>query len=211
VKLSSSPGSDQEFLELLVKARHGDQRALGILIDFYRPYLLKIAGDETDPDLQAKEGESDLVQDTYLKAVRAFRLFKGHTAEDLRAWLRRILLNRISGRRAHYHADRRSIDAEIPLQALDGQDNRNDDLDANITSPSEHAVREEERQIFEVALQSLPDVDRAIVALRQKDGCAFVEIARRLNMTKEAAQKRWVRAIQALEEKVKHLNERLPG
>lgn len=204
--LSSAPSSDQEFLELLVQARQGDQQALGSLIDRYRPYLLKIACNEADTDLQAKEGESDLVQDTYLNAVRAFSLFKGQTPHDLRAWLRRILLNQIIGSHAHYHADKRAIDAEVPLQAVAG----NDGCLAEVSTPSEQLVREEERQMLEMAFQTLPDIERTIIALRQKDGCAFAEIARRLNMTEDAAQKRWVRAIQALEEKVNRLDERFP-
>jgi RNA polymerase sigma-70 factor, ECF subfamily len=206
--LPFAPSSDQEFLELLVKARQGDQRALGTLIDRYRPYLMKIAYEEADPDLQAKEGESDLVQDTYLKAVGAFQLFAGQTADEMRAWLRRILLNRINYRRIYYHADRRSVEAEIPLHALESDDNHKDKLDADISSPSEHAVRAEERQMLDTALQTLPELDRDIITLRQKDGCAFAEIARRLSLTKEVAQKRWMRAIQALEEKVNRLDER---
>ena len=139
--LPFAPGSDQEFFDLLVKARQGDQRALGSLIECYRPYLMKIAYEEADPDLRAKEGESDLVQDTYLKAVGGFQLFTGQTAEDMRAWLRRILLNRISYRRSHYYADRRCVDAEIPLHAFEYDENHQDHLDADISTPSEHAVR----------------------------------------------------------------------
>jgi RNA polymerase sigma-70 factor, ECF subfamily len=206
--LPFAPGSDQEFLELLEKARQGDQRALGTLIDRYRPYLMKIAYDAADPDLQAKEGGSDLVQDTYLKAVGGFQLFAGRTADDMRAWLRRILLNRINYRRVYYHADRRSVEVEIPLHAFECNGNRSDNLDADISSPSEHAVRAEERQMLDTALQALPELDRDIITLRQKYGCAFAEIARRLSLTKEVAQKRWVRAIQALEEKVTRLDER---
>jgi RNA polymerase sigma-70 factor, ECF subfamily len=210
VNLPSAPGSDQEFLELLVQARQGDNHALGMLINRYRPYLLKIACDEADTNLQSKEGESDLVQDAYLNAVRAFALFKGQTQHDLRAWLRKILLNQISGSRTHYHADKRAIDAEIPLQAIDGKDSRNDNLQAIISSPSEQLVREEERCQVESALQTLPDIERAIFAMRQKDGCPFAEIARRLNMSEDAAQKRWARAIQALQEKVNRLDEPFP-
>jgi RNA polymerase sigma-70 factor (ECF subfamily) len=171
---------------------------------------MKIAGDEADTELQAKEGESDLVQDTYLNAVRAFPCFKGQTQQELRAWLRQILLSQINGNRAHYHADKRAIGAEIPLQTLDGNDSRNDNLHANIATPSEQLVCAEERDLFEAALQTLPDIERAIIAMRQKDGCAFAEIARRLNMSEDAAQKRWVRALEALEQKVNRLDGPFP-
>jgi RNA polymerase sigma-70 factor, ECF subfamily len=199
VKQPSVPDSDQEFLELLMLARKGDHEAMGTLIDRYRPYLLKIAYDEGDTNLQGKEGDSDMVQGAYVYAIRAFHMFKGQTAQDLKGWLRKILLNQIHGVRDHYHADKRDVSAEIPL----GSDSRiNDELLPKEDTPSEQLVQREEHQLLERALQSLSELDRAIISMRQKDGFSFVEIARRLKLTEEAVRKRWARAIEVLEEKV---------
>src|ERR1019366_5472394 len=102
-----SGSSDHEFLRLLAQARRGDQEALGDLINRYRSYLLRIAYDEGDTDLQAKDGDSDYVQDACLKAILAFQGFKGQTGHEMRAWLRSILLNQIKDARKQALAQKR--------------------------------------------------------------------------------------------------------
>src|SRR5262249_25191343 len=48
-------------------ARAGSAQALGEALEACRGYLLQIARQELDADLQAKGGASDLVQETFLK------------------------------------------------------------------------------------------------------------------------------------------------
>src|SRR6266498_925191 len=106
----------------------------------YRPYLLKIAFEEGDTSLQSKAGDSDLVQNTCMQAIRLFRDFQGQTSNEMRAWLRQILVHQLADFRDQYHGGKRNVDAEIPLQTIDNQDSRNDKLKDDATSPSEHAV-----------------------------------------------------------------------
>ena len=80
----------------LAAARAGSSEALGELLEAFRGYLLVIARAELAPDLQAKRGASDLVQDTFADAKRDFSQFVGNSEAELRAWLRRILLNRLA-------------------------------------------------------------------------------------------------------------------
>jgi RNA polymerase sigma-70 factor (ECF subfamily) len=207
--MTAKPGSsDREFLDLLQQARHGDQRALGQLINRYRQYLLRIAYDEADTDLQAKDGDSDYVQDACVKAICAFQRFHGGTSREMRAWLRSILLNQISDARKHALTKKRNIRAEVPLQSIDTGDSRNEKLAVTDCSPPEQAVRQEERTILETALENLSELDRVIFEMRQKDGYAFIEIARQLNLSEEAAQKRWARALNTLKQKVSRLDDR---
>ena len=200
-----SDSTDLEFFQLLEAARQGDRNALGRLLQKYRPYLLKIACEEGDTELQAKAGESDIVQNTCLHAVRLFQEFRGESAREMRAWLRQILLHQINDHQDQFRAGKRDVAAEVPLQSLDAQDSRNDMLRADIESPSEHVVLREEHDWLERALQELSDLDRQIIEMRQKDGRPFGEIARAVGMTEEAVQKRWARAIQSLQEKVSRL------
>ena len=203
--------SEQEFLELLSQARRGDQDALGQLIQRYRPYLMKIAHDEADASLQGKEGDSDIVQDACTKAYQIFLQFQGCTSSEMRAWLRKILLRRVGDLRDQYFAVKRDVRAEISLQDLATQDSCNDRLEATLSSPSEQVVRQEEREILETALKHLSELDRTIIEMRQKDGRSFADIARQLHLTEDAAQKRWVRAIQTLQEKVRRLDDNFNG
>src|SRR5580700_9060811 len=80
---------------LLVAARRGSREALGNALEACRRYLLAIASRELDPDLRAKGGASDLVQETFLEAQRDFARFQGSSPEELRAWLRQVLLHNV--------------------------------------------------------------------------------------------------------------------
>jgi RNA polymerase sigma-70 factor (ECF subfamily) len=115
------------------------------------------------------------------------------------------LRSQIGNRRDRYRAEKRDVAAEVPLQDVDTGDSRNEKLAGSYSSPSEQMVRKEEIHVLERALSELRESDRDLIELRQKEGCEFAEIARRLNISEEAAQKRWVRALQALKEKVDRL------
>src|SRR6516225_10133589 len=86
----------------LASARAGSPEALGQALEACRGYLLAIAQQELDPELQAKGGASDLVQETFLKAHRHFSHFHGSAEEELLAWLRRLLLNHLADFRRLY-------------------------------------------------------------------------------------------------------------
>ena len=199
---------ENEFFQLLEKARQGDAAALGTLIERYRPYLLKIAFDEGDTNLQAKAGDSDVVQNTCLNALRGFRDFKGQTSLEMRAWLRQILLHQLNDLQDQFHAGKRNVAAEVPLQSFETPDSRNEALKDDASSPSAQIVRREENDWLEGALRELPELDRTIIEMRQKEGRPFAEIARAVQMSEDAVQKRWVRALKALQEKLERLDGR---
>jgi DNA-directed RNA polymerase specialized sigma24 family protein len=71
------------------------------------------------PDaLKAKAGESDLVQETAFEAQRDFASFGGESADELLAWLRRILLNNASNFSRHYEqTEKRKVKLEFPLDS----------------------------------------------------------------------------------------------
>src|SRR5437667_11805139 len=86
----------------LPEAHAGSVEALGQVLEACRGYLLLIAQQELDPELRAKGGASDLVQETFVKAHRHFAHFQGDSDVELRAWLRRLLLNNLADFRALY-------------------------------------------------------------------------------------------------------------
>src|SRR5262245_58290664 len=79
----------EEGARWLSDARAGSPEALGAVLEACRGYLLLIAQGELSPDLRAKAGASDLVQQTFLDAQRDFGRFRGESVAELRAWLRR--------------------------------------------------------------------------------------------------------------------------
>src|SRR5262249_58653458 len=85
-----------ELAQWLSAARAGSREALGQALDACRQYLLIVARRELDPELQAKGSASDLGQETFLEAHRDFGQFQGGSADELRAWLRQLLLHNLA-------------------------------------------------------------------------------------------------------------------
>src|SRR5262245_24160506 len=113
-------GPEKGPVDWLSAARTGNQDALGQVLQACRAYLLLVAERELDPHLQAKGGASDLVQETLMDAVRAFGTFHGNSEEELRRWLRRLLLNNlVSFARRYRGADKRQVRREVGLHGPD--------------------------------------------------------------------------------------------
>ena len=108
----------RDAAQWLPAARSGSRKALGEALEACRAYLLVVAQRELDPQLRAKAGASDLVQQTFLEAQRDFPQFQGESEAELLAWLRQVLLNNLSTFTRSYRAtEKRRVDREVALDA----------------------------------------------------------------------------------------------
>jgi RNA polymerase sigma-70 factor (ECF subfamily) len=191
---------EPEVNRWLESARSGSSDALGRVFELCRQYLLLVANRELDSDLQAKIGPSDLVQESLLEAQRDFGRFHGATEADLRAWLRRILLNNVANIREHYRAtQKREVSREVSLDGvLDGSGA--DLLVAGEPTPSKQAAAQERNEELERALAQLPDHYAEALRLRHQENCSFEEIGQRTGRSAEAARKVWARAVEQLKQ-----------
>src|SRR5581483_10881364 len=101
-----------DWHDCIDQARKGAGDAVGWILEVCRPYLLRIANQELDTDLQAKVAPSDLVQETCLEAQRDFRQFRGSSEQELRAWLRQVLLHNLCHLRQRFATERRAVTRE---------------------------------------------------------------------------------------------------
>ncbi len=172
----------------------------GRMLDGCRQYLLMIANSVIGPDLQAKVGASDLVQETFVEAQRHLSAFRGKTEAELRAWMRRILECRLSNlRRRHLATEMRAVRREVAIETLLAESEGNGDVLASQSpSPSNHAARAELTAALEQALGRLPEHYRQAVALRHQEQLSWDEIGGRMECTADAARKVWSRAIRQL-------------
>ena len=184
----------------LQPARAGSSEALGRVLESCRQYLLLIANQELDPDLRAKLGPSDLVQESLLKAQRNFGQFHGTTEADILAWMRRILLNHLANVREHYRTThKRAIDREVPLSGVQGRSGQ-DHPAAEEPSPSKQAAAQERTEELERAMAQLPEHYREALRLRHQENCTFAEMGRRTGRSAESARKVWARAVEQLKQ-----------
>ena len=186
--------------QLLEAARAGSAEALGQVLEAHRAYLLHIAGQELDPQLRAKGGASDLVQETFLEAQRDFAAFQGVADNELRAWLRQLLRNNVANfSRAFRETDKRAIDREVSLQPGSSSDDWASRLAGTGSSPSAHMQGDEQAQALQSALSRLPEDYRQIILLRYHEGLTFAEIGQRLGRTENAVRKLWARAVERIQ------------
>ncbi len=187
------------FVDWLAAARDGDRSALGHVLEGFRSYLLLFADRELGADLKPKCGESDLVQRTFLDAQEAFGLFEGSTPDELRAWLKRILLNNLGDvARQFRQAERRQIHREVPLAESLAE------IDALIdhSTPSKKVVAEEEGERLRQALERLPEDYQQVIVLRNLERRKFEDIAGEMGRSTGAVKKLWSRAILQLKEEM---------
>ncbi len=199
---ASGPDWAGETGRLLRAARGGSAEALGRLLEGCRAYLLLVANQELAPDLQAKGGPSDLVQDTFLDAQKDFPQFRGRTHEDLLNWLCGILRHNVADFRRRYR-DRaaRQVKQEVPLDAGELAEVR-DMLAADTDPPTEKAVAAEELEAVRRAVARLPEDYRRVVTLRYEQGRSLADIAREMGRSAEAVRKLWFRAVERLREEM---------
>lgn len=133
-------------------------------IDALYGYAMTLTRDKTEAE--------DLVQETYLRAVRAAN--QPEADGNLKAWLFVIMRNTWLNVVRHNHNGQRIFELEND-EAAPGT--------ANDASSNPHVVylRKLERQQVREAIEELPDAYREIVVLRDIEGFSYQEIATVLN------------------------------
>jgi RNA polymerase sigma-70 factor (ECF subfamily) len=190
--------------QLLAEARRGRGDCLGALLELYRNYLYLLARTQIDLHLQARVNPSDLVQETFLEVCRHFHQFRGTSEKELLAWLRRILVRNLAGLvEKQLLAQKRDLRREVSLERqrsalLDSAERFDAALGHSGSSPSAQAQRRELVTLVADQLTRLPAPYRDVIILRNLEGLAFKEVARRMNRTPGAVRVLWLRALDQL-------------
>jgi RNA polymerase sigma-70 factor, ECF subfamily len=191
---------DSRFEDWLRAARAGSPEALGQVVEACRGFLILIARQELDANLQAKGSASDLVQETVVEAVRDFGRFRGHSEPEALAWLRQLLLNNLRDFTRRYRGGgKREVRREVPIDAVDANGELGLLQSTDSASPSARVIRREKAAIVHEALERLPEDYRRVLLLRYEEGRSFDEIGMRMQRSANAARKLWLRALKRVE------------
>lgn len=176
---------------LIDDARDGCAESLGKLLEFYRPYFLKIAEDTVASDLRPKLSPSDVVQGSLALAAQNFQQFEGQSEDDLRPWMLAIFRNHLmDGIRRFRYADKRDINREETGTVLAIVD--------DVASPSDFAQAKEDVDQLLSGIERLPEQSREIVRMRYLENLSYAEIAERLECSPDMARRVWLKAIDDL-------------
>jgi len=163
--------SDVNEDQLITALRGQDPGAAQELVNAYGDRLLRSAfalcGNETDAQ--------DIVQDTFLQAIRSVHRFRGHST--VYTWLHAILLNLTR----HYHRDRKRI---VYDDALAGRE---------VSLPDENPSRLDATMASSALLEALRKISwahREVIILRYYENMKIHEIARHLGISKGTVKSR---------------------
>lgn len=187
-----------EATALILQARDGCGSSLGILLDGYRAYLLRIITCRIAPDLRARLAPSDVVQGSLLVAARDFQQFRGDTESELRAWLLRIVTSQlVDGLRRFVNTEKRRSerqfrrgDSALTQTAEKGE------------SPSRLASLHEEAVRLVESIESLPDELRKVVQSRYLEDLTFPQIAARMEIPVTTCRRRWLEAVDMIRQRM---------
>ena len=178
--------ADLEHLALAAQA--GDTAARDRLVEHVLPPLRAYVRLKMSPAQRAKESGSDIVQSICLELLNKLDAFEPRGASSFRAWLFRSALNELIDNQRYWQAERRNPAVERVLDAPASSPRALADCYATISTPSQAAMRIEDVQRVEAALDRLPDHYREVIVLSRIVGLSHREVAEQLGRTETASR-----------------------
>jgi RNA polymerase sigma-70 factor (ECF subfamily) len=154
----------------------------------YRAYLRLIARLQLEHCLRGKIEPSDLVQQTFIKALQGLNQFRGSTDAELGAWLRQILARTLANAIRDLQRDKRDFLRERSLDAaVEASSAR---LEAWLadphSTPDQRAERTDRLLRMSAALEQLPADQREAIVLHHLQGRTVDAVAGQLDRTPAA-------------------------
>ena len=177
-------------IDLVDRARAGDEEALSILFERHIPRLRKWATGRLPRWARDIADTTDLIHDTVLVTIKHLDTFEARGDGALQAYLRQAIINRIRNelRKLATRGAAATIDTGVP--------------DAG-TSPLDAAIAQQALERYDAALGRLKPADREAVVSRLEFGLSYAELAEALGKpTANAARMTVVRALTRLAEEM---------
>jgi RNA polymerase sigma-70 factor (ECF subfamily) len=201
--VSTSQNAEADPVDLRDRLRAQPEVVLGEQFGRYRARLARIVQFRLDPLLAARIEPDDVLQESWLAAVKRVDSFLQDESMPMFVWLRLMVGQTIIDIHRH-HLGTQMRDA-YREQSL----NRNQlshstaasivsKLLGHISSPSRVAVRDETARQLREAVEGMDAIDREVLALRHFEELSNTEVASVLEIEPKAASIRYVRAIQRL-------------
>ncbi|MFZ1702403.1 MAG: sigma-70 family RNA polymerase sigma factor [Pyrinomonadaceae bacterium] len=174
VSIPNAPGNDDS--RFIDKLRAGDATAFETLIDRYSGDIYSLLFRLTENHEEA----ADLTQDTFLRALRSIKGFRGDS--ELKTWLFRIAINESRNRFRWWKRRRRDVTISIDATIGDSNTPFSDTLADRSISPEDAALTREREYAITTALAEIPDVYREAIVLCDIEGMTYDETAAALGI-----------------------------
>jgi RNA polymerase sigma-70 factor, ECF subfamily len=179
------------------KLKAGDAAAFDTLIDRYSPDIFALLYRLTENSEEA----GDLTQETFLRAFRSIKSFRGDS--ELKTWLFRIAINESRNRFRWWK--RRKRDLTISLDATIGDTDLtiSDSLADRSQSPEESTLTAEREYGLKAALLDIAAVYREAIVLCDIEGLSYEETAAALGVSLGTVKSRISRGREELRRRLK--------
>jgi RNA polymerase sigma-70 factor (ECF subfamily) len=196
-RVSAARESDDSlFVERL---RAGDAAAFEKLIERYSGDIYALLYRITENPEEA----ADLTQDTFLRALRSIKGFRGDAG--LKTWLFRIAINESRNRFRWWKRRRRDVTISLDATVGSSEMTFSETLPDRSISPEEAALTREREHALEAALLDLPASYREAVVLCDIEGFSYEETAAALGIGIGTVKSRISRGREELRKQLKGL------
>ena len=189
--------------EIVAALRADREEALAKYFFAVEARLKRVVNFRLDYRLGGRVSESDVIQETYVRAAKRIDSFLEKDDMPFFVWLRLEVSQKLAEiHRHHFGAERRDVRKEVKLKGrLDSGKTSMAlaaHLVANLTSPSLMIQRAEQIAALEATLGEMNELDREVIALRNFEELSNIETAKALGIEPAAASKRYLRALKRL-------------
>lgn len=191
----------------ITRLRSAGEQALADALALHGERLQRIVDLRLDPRLAGRVDAADVLQEAFLEARKRLARYLDDPRAPVFIWLRGVTLDTLIHVHRRHLAEMRDAGREVSLPAgptpqassisLAGW------LTADLTSPSQAAVRDETARKIEEVLGAMEEIDREVLILRHFEQLSNDEVASVVGVKKAAASRRYMRALARFREVLK--------
>ncbi len=177
-------------LDLVRRAQEGQDGALNRLFERYYDRVRRIVRLRLGRQLRASLDSSDILQETFIAAVRSFDKFEMRDEASLINWLSKLAERQILAAADYHSARKRDRRREIGLPNLPGSGTHSgfvSQLADEATQPLDGLAESEQLRIVEECIQDLDPEQRELVILRDYIGAPWETVAEQTGRPTPAA------------------------
>jgi len=191
------------------RLQFGGADELARILESHKPSLERIVHFRIDPVLRSRIDPEDVLQEAYFEISRRIQEFINGVPVSFFVWIRQKTIQTLIDIQRNHSREKRDAHREVPMaNAACGQTSSLSIarfLLDDMTSPSLAAVRAEEIAELQLALESMNETDREILAMRHFEHLSNHQVSEALGLSPTAASNRYIRAAAKLGEIMKSI------
>ena len=167
-------------LDLVRQAQAGHDEALNRLFERYYDRVRRIVRLRLGKHLRTSLDSADILQETFIAAVRSFERFEMRDEASLIHWLSKLAERQIIAAADYHGAKKRDKRREVPLPTATGSTSQSGfrpEFAAETTPPLDGLAAQEQIDIVENCLQELPEEYRELILMRNYAGASWELVA----------------------------------